>query len=74
MGRKFIIRDDKNEMLAVITFFFLLEVKSFVGMIILPNLNKHEICFYSENNNMEEIVKGLIKKIGIEKYSDYIEI
>ncbi|MFA6924721.1 MAG: hypothetical protein WC223_10780 [Bacteroidales bacterium] len=74
MGRKFIIRDEKNETLAVITFFFLLEIKNFVGMIIFPNLKRYEISFYSENNNMDEIVKGLIKKIGIEKYKDYIEI
>ncbi|MFA6922910.1 MAG: hypothetical protein WC223_01530 [Bacteroidales bacterium] len=74
MGRKFKIRDTNNQTLAIIMFSYILEVGHFIGVIMKPDISKHEIRFYKSNNDMDEIIKGLIEQIGIEKYNDYIEI
>jgi hypothetical protein len=74
MGRKFKILDVSNQTLAIVVFAYVLHINRFVGLIILPNLERHETCLFENNSEMKEIIKELTVKIGIKEFNNYVEL
>lgn len=74
MRRRFRIRNERQQILATVIFFFENEINHFVGIVILPTLENHATGMYDNDGNMDEIIADLVPRVGIEDYHDYIEL
>lgn len=72
MRQKFKLRNQRQEHLATILYFFEEQLNRNIGMIIANDLSRYETWLY-QNETINQVVADLANRLNIE-YHDYVEI
>lgn len=72
MRRKFKLRDNRQQHLATVLFFYEEQLLRNVGIIITNDLTRHTSWLY-QNETIDEVIADLATRLGI-VYHDYIEV
>ena len=72
MRRKFKLRNQRQQHLATILYFFEDQLNRNVGMIFTNDLSRKETWLY-QNETIDQVVADLANRLNIE-YHDYIEV
>lgn len=72
MRRKFKLRNERQQHLATILYFFEDQLNRNVGIIITNDLTRKETWLY-QNEAIEEVIADLATRLNIQ-YADYIEV
>lgn len=71
MRRRFKLRNERQQHLALVIYFFEEQINHNVGIIFTTDLRQKETMLY-QNEIVDEVISDLAERLGID-YSDYIE-
>jgi hypothetical protein len=72
LRRKFILRNDRQERLATVLYFYEEHSKRYVGIIFTKDFTKKQTWFY-QDEEIEDVIADLAAKFSIQ-YHEFIEV